>query len=185
VLAALILFTSVFSSKLFPFRTNGRFVSKETFDALQQQEFSMSKTNSNPRLEPVTLAAIEAITSALGNKLTEQLEACFAALSSPAPTNRETPSPQTPHVPQPPSNTSLTLSPLDTTQTPAHSTTGITSNIQLGFIPPLSGNTANGTSEPLSFDHPFPHVEEATITSILAHTFNPYHLWKLDPRYHK
>jgi hypothetical protein len=49
----------------------------------------------------------------------------------------------------------------------------------------LSGNTANSTSEPLLFDHPFPHVKEATITSILAHTFNPYHLWKLDPRYHE
>jgi hypothetical protein len=89
----------------------------------------MPETSGNPGLEPVTLAAIKAIMSALGNKLTEQLEARFAALSSPAPTNEETPLPQTPHVPQAPSNTSLTLSPLDTTQTPAHSTTGITGNI--------------------------------------------------------
>jgi hypothetical protein len=47
------------------------------------------------------------------------------------------------------------------------------------------GNTSSGTSYLPSFDHPFPHVEEATITSILAHTFHPYHLWKLDPRHHE
>ncbi|TEB26944.1 hypothetical protein FA13DRAFT_1567987, partial [Coprinellus micaceus] len=36
-----------------------------------------------------------------------------------------------------------------------------------------------------SLDHPFPHVEEATIATIISHTFNPYHLFKLDPRHHE
>ncbi|KAF6744190.1 hypothetical protein DFP72DRAFT_778430, partial [Ephemerocybe angulata] len=28
----------------------------------------------------------------------------------------------------------------------------------------------------------FPHIEDATISSIINHTFDPHHLWKLDPR---
>lgn len=49
-----------------------------------------------------------------------------------------------------------------------------------GFVPPYTHSQTAGESD--SFICPFPHVEDATISTIINHTFDPYHLWKLDPR---
>ncbi|KAJ2932588.1 hypothetical protein H1R20_g4506, partial [Candolleomyces eurysporus] len=65
-----------------------------------------------------------------------------------------------------------------------HSTNLLASGVpQTGFVPPLTTNSASGTSEIPYLDHPFPHVNEATINAIITHTFNPYHLWKLNPHH--
>ncbi|TEB18812.1 hypothetical protein FA13DRAFT_1719485 [Coprinellus micaceus] len=109
---------------------------------------------------------IESITASLKKTVLDTLDERLAALKVPG-EPPATPAPTA--APKSGSATPVPRPPLNSTRLPF-------------FRQPLR---QAGTSDLPSLDHPFPHVEEATIAAIISHTFNPYHLFKLDPCHHE
>jgi hypothetical protein len=191
----LILWLSILS-----YRINGRFCTKAEFEvhsrhqepvATKQTEAStMSKdsTTGSDTSAPLTAATI---TELLANMQEQMFTRMDERLEAKLSTIELQDKPQEPIQP----TKSVPPNPNDTQKDDGHSQASIPqlvflppsgqpSSPQQGpvFIPPSTAGTSNGASQIPSLAHPFHHVSEATINSILSHTFNPYELYKLDPR---
>ncbi|RXW11686.1 hypothetical protein EST38_g14169 [Candolleomyces aberdarensis] len=113
----------------------------------------MADKDTNAQIDESTRALIESITAEFQKSMMSEFEARLSALSLTASSSSSSQQQPATQLGSPP----LAPPPSSSTQTHFSSAPQAPGTPQTGF--------------------------EATVNAIITHTFNPYHLWKLDPRY--